>query len=130
VLENKSLPTRSLFLDLLRIDLSMLHCRLRATHVDLVVGRVDHQQKVSLVHELIVDNRQLDDAACDLRRNLHDIRADRPVACPGRLEVDDPHRPPEQRRNSHDAKVIETGRMRERGLTASVSDSGKSRASR
>jgi hypothetical protein len=34
---------------------------------NLVVGRVDHQQQIAFVHELIVDHGKLDDTSGDLR---------------------------------------------------------------
>jgi hypothetical protein len=44
-------------------SLGLTHCCLGQIEGDLIVGRVDHQQQIAIVHELIVDDRQLDDAA-------------------------------------------------------------------
>ena len=86
---------RDLRLGVLHIGLRLLHRRLRQIDGNLVVGRIDHHQQLALGDELIVDNRQLDDAAEDLRRHLDGIDAHRPVARPRRLHVGLPRRPAE-----------------------------------
>src|SRR5215471_6797837 len=79
----------------LHVGLRLLHRRLRELHGNLVVRRIDHHQQLALGDELIVDDRQLDDAAGDLRRHRDGIDAHGAVARPGRLHIGLPHRPAE-----------------------------------
>ena len=67
----------------LRIGLGLLHRRLHQAHGDLEIGRVDRDQQVAFVDELVIDDGQFDDAAGDLRRYRDDVGAHRAVARPG-----------------------------------------------
>jgi hypothetical protein len=89
-------PALRLSLSILGRGLSLLHGCPRQVESDPVIGRVDDQQQVALVHELIVRYRQLDDAARHLWRHGDDIGAHRAVARPRRAHVRVPHRPAER----------------------------------
>ena len=82
--------------DVLHARLRQLHRRLVLTDGDLVVGRVDHHQEITLTHVPVVDDRQLDDAPRDLRSHGDDIGAHGRVPCPRRPHIAPPHRPTEQ----------------------------------
>jgi hypothetical protein len=71
-------------------------CSLGFTDGDHKVGRIDPQQQIALVDELIVSDRQLDDAPRDLRRHRDDIGAHGGVARPRRPHVGVPHGAAEQ----------------------------------
>ena len=49
--------------------LRLSHRRLGEADRNAIVGWVDDHQQIALVNELIVGNRQIDDAARDLGRN-------------------------------------------------------------
>ena len=89
------LPALGLPLGILGIGLGLLHRRLVEADRNLVVGRVDDQQQISLVDELIILDRQLDDAPGDLGRHRHNIDTHRAVARPGSAHIGIPHRPAE-----------------------------------
>ncbi len=65
----------------------LLDRRLRLPDGDRIVPGIDQHQKIALVDELVVGDRQLHDLASDLGGDLDDIGADRPVARPGRAHV-------------------------------------------
>jgi hypothetical protein len=64
--------------------LGLVHCRLSEPHGNLIVRRVDCEQQVAFMHELIVSHGQLDDAVGDLRSHGDDIGAHGAVARPRR----------------------------------------------
>ena len=86
---------RDLRLDVLSIGLRLVHRCLGQIDRNPVVGRLDLQQQIAFVYELIVDDRQLDDAACDLRRHLHDVGSHGAIARPWRTHIGLPRRPAE-----------------------------------
>ncbi len=88
-------PALRLPLRILGRGLSLLNGRIGEIESDPVVGRVDDQQQIALVHELIVGHRQLDDASRHLRRHGDHIGAHRAVARPRRPHIRVPHRPAE-----------------------------------
>src|SRR5262249_46365727 len=77
-----SLLHRDLTRNVLRVGAGLTHCRLRQLECDLVVGWIDHQQQVTLMGQLVVDDRQFDDASFNLRCHGNDGGAHRTVASP------------------------------------------------
>ena len=87
----KLLATLCLTLNISRIDLRLFYGRLGEVDGDFVVGRVDHDQQIALMDELVVGDRQFYDPARDFRRHCHDIDPHCAVARPRRLHIDAPH---------------------------------------
>jgi hypothetical protein len=106
------LSSRRLPLGILRVGFGLLDRRLVEADGNLVVGRVDDQKQVALMHELIVLDRQLDDLPGDLRRHGHDIDAHRTVARPGCPHIGVPHSPAE-----HDSDRDSRQSYQQRGKT-------------
>jgi len=67
----KCRPPSGLALGVPHIRLRLQHRRFVQPDDDGVVGRVDHQQRVALVHQLVGGNGQSDNAARDLWRHCH-----------------------------------------------------------
>jgi hypothetical protein len=84
---------RDLRVNVLNIGLRLLHRCLGQIDRNPVVGRLDLQQQIAFVYELIVNHRQLDDAACDLRRHSHDVGSHGAIACPWSTHIGLPHCP-------------------------------------
>src|ERR1700675_1968427 len=78
-----------------------LRLGLRLLERDAIVGRVDFEQLVTSVYELIVRDRQLNDPSGHLGRHCDDIGQHGAVARPGRTHIGLPHYPGEQGRNGH-----------------------------
>src|SRR5262249_42927596 len=79
-------------IDVLYARLRLLHGRLSLADRDAVVDRVDDHQQVALVHELVVDDGQFDDAPGDLGRHRDDISPHGGIARPWCPHIDAPHR--------------------------------------
>ena len=83
---------RELRIDALHIGLGLAHGRFGQADRDGEVRRIDPDQHIALVDELVVDHAQRDNAAFDLRCQRGDIGTHRAVARPGCRHVDVPHR--------------------------------------
>ena len=66
---------------------------------DPIVGRIDLEQHLVLVHELVVCDRELDDSSGHLGRHRDDIGPHSAVARPRRTHVNLPSRQGEEGRN-------------------------------
>ena len=90
--------------DVLHARLGLLHRGLGLADGDRVIGRVDDHQQIALVHVLVVDDWQLDDAPGDLRRHRDDVGAHGAVTRPRCAHIRIPHRPPEHDGDRHDER--------------------------
>ena len=88
--------------DVLHARLALLHCGLGLTDGDRVIGRVDDHQQIALVHVLVVNDWQLDDASSNLRCHCDDVGANGAVARPRCAHICIPHRTPQQDGGRHD----------------------------
>jgi hypothetical protein len=59
-----------------------LRLSLRLLERDPIVGGINFEQHIALVHELVVRDRQLDDSSRDLGRHRDDIGSYRAIARP------------------------------------------------
>jgi len=76
-----------------------LRLGLRLLEGDPIVRRIDFEQVVTLVHELVVRDRQLDDSSGHFGRHRDDIGPRCAVAGPGCTHVGLPRCPGEKSRN-------------------------------
>src|SRR5260370_36016193 len=76
-----------------------LRLSLRLLEGDPIVGRINFEQHVALMYELVIRDRKLDYSSRDLGRHRDDIGPHRAIARPGRSHVNLPRRPGEQDRS-------------------------------
>src|SRR5258708_5591723 len=72
---------------------------LRLLEGDPIVGRINFEQHVALMYELVIRDRKLNDSSRDLGRHRDHIGPHRAIARPGRSHVNLPRRPGEQDRS-------------------------------
>src|SRR5260370_19135384 len=72
---------------------------LRLLDADPIVGRINFEQHVALMYELVIRDRKLNDSSRDLGRHRDHIGPHRAIARPGRSHVNLPRRPDEHDRS-------------------------------
>ncbi|MCY1360987.1 hypothetical protein D9M69_476370 [compost metagenome] len=77
-------------------------CRFRLAQGQLEAVRIDAEQHLAALDQLVVAHLHLLDQPGDIRRDLHDVGANVPVAGPGREHVIHHHAPDHDHGEAHD----------------------------